>query len=95
MAKRANTTKHLVEAKEIEPMTGSLNEVILDGRYKYLMVNVLASRAREINRGEPMLVMPQGPATHTEIVLDEIRQDKLKLNRKQKSKVLVSLIKND
>ncbi|MCE5230838.1 hypothetical protein LLG95_14770 [bacterium] len=94
MAKSAQATKHLVESKSIELDEG-LNDMIKEGKHKYLLVNVLAGRARDLNRGEPVLIEPKDPSTYTEMVYQELAADKLKISRKQKSKVLVSLIKNE
>ncbi len=94
MAKSAQGTKHLVESREVE-IDGPLKDVFQLGRHKYLMVNVISARARELNRGEPTLVRVEGPVTHTELALAELGADKLQIKRKQKSKVLVSLIKNE
>lgn len=94
MAKSVQATKHLVESKTIE-LDGALPEMMHENKHKYLLVNVLAGRARELNRGEPVLINPKDQATFTEMVLQELGADKLKIARKQKSKVLVSLIKNE
>ncbi len=94
MAKSAQATKHLVESKYVD-VDGSIKDMLREGKQKYLLVNVLAGRARDLNRGEPVLVEPRDPSTFTEMVLQELGHDKLKIARKQKSKVLVSLIKNE
>ncbi|MEN6625979.1 MAG: DNA-directed RNA polymerase subunit omega [Candidatus Sumerlaeia bacterium] len=94
MAKSAQATKHLVESKFIE-LSDTINDMLHEGKHKYLLVNVLAGRARELNRGEPVLIEPKDQSTYSEMVLQELAADKLKITRKQKSKVLVSLIKNE
>lgn len=94
MAKSAQATKHLVESKYID-VADALGDMLHEGKHKYLLVNVLAGRARDLNRGEPVLIEPRDPSTFTEMVLQELASDKLKIARKQKSKVLVSLIKNE
>ena len=52
-------------------------------------------RARDLNRGDRALVDLPEPHTHTELAMAEVQANKLHLVRKQKSKVLVSLIKNE
>lgn len=94
MAKSVQATKHLVESKYIE-VEGALEGMLHEGKHKYLLVNVLAGRARDLNRGDPVLIEPRDPSTFTEMVYQELAADKLKITRKQKSKVLVSLIKNE
>jgi DNA-directed RNA polymerase subunit K/omega len=94
MSKSAQATKHLVESKSIE-LDGEIKDMLREGRNKYLLVNVLAGRARDLNRGEPVLIEPRDPSTYAEMVYQELAADKLKITRKQKSKVLVSLIKNE
>ena len=94
MGKTTSQPKYLVEAKgpEIDDsLQGMLNKRI----NKYLLVNIIAHRGRELNRGERAMVDLPEPHTHTELAMAEIEDNKLKLVRKQKSKVLVSLIKND
>lgn len=94
MSKNSNQAKYLVEAKgpKIE-MTPA--DVLLSGRNKYLMVNVIARRSRDLNRGERSLMDLPEPHTICELAVAEVEQNKLSLVRRQKSKVLVNLIKND
>jgi len=95
MNKNSQQPKYLVEAKgpEIDAMTA--RELFLTRKNKYLLVDVLARRARELNRGDRSLVDLPEPHTTTELAMAEIVANKLKLVRKQKSKVLVNLIKNE
>jgi len=94
MSRNSNQAKYLVEPKgpKIE-MTPA--DVLHSGRNKYLMVNVIARRARELNRGERALGDLPEPHTMTELAVDEVELNKLSLVRRQKSKVLVNLIKNE
>lgn len=95
MTKASQKPKYLVEAKgpEIDNLTAQ--GLFSTRRNKYLLVNVIARRARDLNRGERTLVELLGPHTHTELAVAEVQADKLALVRKQKSKVLVNLIKNE
>jgi DNA-directed RNA polymerase subunit K/omega len=86
--------KYLVEAVGPE-IDETAHEILLSRQQKYLMVNMLARRARELNRGERALVDLPPPVTHTELALEEIRQDKLQVIRKQTSRVLVNMIDNE
>ncbi len=92
MAKRKKKpVKYLVEAKG--PDDDVAPSDLLEGRQqKYLIVNVLARRARELNRGARSLLDEHEGLTPTEIAIEEVKAGKLDLRRKQKSKVLVNLI---
>ncbi len=87
-------SKYLVEAQgpEIEEKA---HDILESREQKYLMVNVLARRARELNRGERSLVEVPPPVSHTELALEEIRQDKLHIVRRQTSRVLINMIDNE
>ena len=87
-------SKYLVEAHgpEIEEKA---HDILQSREQKYLMVNVLARRARELNRGERSLVELPPPVSHTELALEEIRQDKLHIVRRQTSRVLINMIDNE
>lgn len=86
--------KYLVEAKGPE-LNATPREMLESRRNKYLLVNMLAHRARELNKGERALIDLPQPHTLTEIVVQEVESDKLFFYKRKKSKVLVSLIKND
>ena len=92
MAKRKKKpVKYLVEAKG--PDADVAPSDLLKGRQqRYLMVNVLARRARELNRGVRSLLEEHEGLTTTEIALEEVKERKLDLKRKQKSRVLVNMI---
>jgi len=94
MAKTTTQPKYLVEAKGPE-IEDSLKEMLDRRMNKYLLVNLIAHRARDLNRGDRALVDLPEPHTNTELAMAEVENNKLNLLRKQKSKVLVSLIKND
>jgi DNA-directed RNA polymerase omega subunit len=95
MAKVKKQSKYLVEAKG--PDTSVSPDQLLKTRMqKYLLVNVIARRARELNRGAKALVeLPPEASTTTEIAMEEVKQGKLLLERKESSKILVSLIQNE
>ena len=95
MSRNDNQNKYLVAAKGPDIGDITPKDLIRSRRNKYLLVNVIARRARELNRGERSLVDVSIPHTHTELAFSEIENNKLTLVRKQKSKVLVNLIKND
>lgn len=85
--------KYLVEA-ELPEITMSPRQLFESGTHKYLLVNVLARRARQLNQGAPCQV-EESPetATYTERAVGEVRGDQLKLTtRPGKGKVMVSLL---
>lgn len=94
MSKHQQQAKYLVEAKGPD-IVSTPADVLQSRKNKYLMVNVIARRARELNRGERSLVDLAEPHTMTEIAVAEVENNRLSLIRRQKSKVLVNLIKND
>ncbi len=87
-------SKYLVEAQGPE-IEDKAQDVLQSREQKYLMVNVLARRARELNRGERSLVELPPPVSHTELALEEIRQDKLHIVRKQTNRILINMIDNE
>lgn len=95
MGKSVQATKHLVPSQPLE-IASDLVKLYRSGDQKYLMVNIIAARSRELNKGEAPLIAPPPPGTtYTDIALAELTHGKLRVLRKQKSKVLVSLIKNE
>lgn len=94
MSKNNQQAKYLVEAKGPD-IVNTPADVLHSRKNKYLMVNVIARRARELNRGERALSDVPEPHTITELAVAEVEQNRLSLIRRQKSKVLVNLIKND
>ncbi len=90
----ASEAKYLVEADAPE-LHSTLKELMATQQHKYLVVNLIAKRARELNRGERAQVEVTTPHTPTELALAEIAANKLKLVHKPKNKVMISLIKND
>lgn len=88
--------KHLVEANVVEYVE-DISEMLGKGENKYLLINVLGRRARDLNRGARALVQPSRDTrvSVTETALSEGAADKLKIKTKQKSTKMVSLVKND
>ncbi len=95
MVKFNAQAKHLVEAKGPGVEGISPSALINGRRHKYLVVNVLARRARELNRGERARADLPEPHTTAEIATAEMAQDKLKIIRRAPKTVLVSMIKNE
>ena len=95
--KKKTTTvqkKHLVQLVELN-IEAPVDEMFHQRRQMYLMVNLIAKRGRELNRGEPALAEIDQPHTTTQLAMAELDSGKLKLRRKTTSKVLVNLIEND
>jgi DNA-directed RNA polymerase subunit K/omega len=87
--------KHLVEAKGPGVEGTTPRELLLGRRHKYLIMNCLARRARELNRGERSRVDLPDPHTHAETAIAEVLAGKMKIIRRAPKTVLVSMIKND
>lgn len=94
MSKNAQQPKYLVEAKGPE-IDETAHQLMDHRRHKYLLINVISRRARDLNRGERALVDLPLPHTPADVAMAEVETERLTLVRKQTSKVLVSLIKND
>jgi DNA-directed RNA polymerase subunit K/omega len=94
MSKNNNQAKYLVEAKGPD-IVCTAGDLLKSRSLKYLIVNVLSRRARDLNRGDRALVELPDPHTPMELAIAEVRGEKLNLVRKPKSKVLVNLIKNE
>ena len=95
MAKVKKQSKYLVQAKGPDTSV-SPDELLKSRMQKYLLVNVIARRARDLNRGAKALVeLTPEISTATEIAMEEVVQGKLLLERKESSKVLVNLIQNE
>ena len=97
MAKRgasAARTKHLA-VTTVPDIESSPAELLHHHEYKYLLVNVLARRARELNMGAAPLTKVPETSTWTEIPIAEIEADKLRLLRKRKQRVLVNLVESE
>ncbi len=95
MSRNDQQHKYLVEAKGPDIADITPREMFYSRKNKYLLINVIARRARDLNRGDRSLVDLPLPHTNTELAMAEVETNKLALVRKQKSKVLVNLIKND
>lgn len=98
MARKSNKLqdKYLVEAEGPEVNETLQPQTLLEeGRQKYLLINVLSRRARELNKGSRSLVVWNEGQTPSQVAYTEAVEGKLKLVRKHTSKVVVSLIKNE
>lgn len=96
MAKQRSAleTKHLVqtEGPDIEQSA----QAMYDSRqYKYLMVNIIARRARELNKGAKPLVKLTPPYTTTEVAIAEMEAGLLDVEEKKQGKVMVNLVENE
>ncbi|MCL5271581.1 MAG: DNA-directed RNA polymerase subunit omega [bacterium] len=87
-------SKYLVETPTLA-IEETPREVFTEAHDKYLLVNLIARRARDLNRGEHAQVDLDESHGPVDLVVGEILNDKLKLVHKPKNKVLVSLIKNE
>ena len=94
MAQNKKQKKHLVEATGPE-VTDDVRGLLESRTQKYLLVNVLARRARDLNKGSQLLVPRPEGATLTEVAIIEAMGGKLDLKRRSKSQVLVSMISNE
>lgn len=86
--------KHLVATGELH-VESDLTDMFAGRENKYLLVNLIARRSRELNKGEPALVDLPRPYTYTQLAMAEIQQNKLKLKKKSGSKVMVNLIESE
>jgi DNA-directed RNA polymerase subunit K/omega len=69
-----------------------LGKMIARGENKYLMVNLLARRARELNDGaRPLVRLPQAHSV-LELAIAEGLGDGLKVIKREKEKVVVDLV---
>lgn len=68
------TPKHLKSFENIQDMVDSNQE-------KYLLINLLSRRAREINEGSRALVELPVPYTPIDLAIEEARQGKLEIIR--------------
>lgn len=77
-----------------EALEGELNlqNMLALGRNKYLLINLLARRSREINEGARPLVRTDGTVTSLDIALAEAKAGALKIELKQKEQVVVDLV---
>jgi DNA-directed RNA polymerase subunit K/omega len=94
--KRSNAAqkKHLVPQGELK-VDDTLQDMLHDHNNKYLLVNLIARRGRELNRGERSLADLPPPHTFTQLAHAEMQQDKLVLKRKETSKIVVNLIETE
>jgi DNA-directed RNA polymerase subunit K/omega len=86
--------KHLVAQGELNVET-PLIEMVGGQANKYLLVNLIARRGRDLNRGDAALVRLPQPYSYTQLASAEMQQGKLKLQRKATSKVMVNLIESE
>jgi DNA-directed RNA polymerase subunit K/omega len=95
MTKANAQAKYLVEAKGPDVVC-TAGDLLKTRSLKYLMVNILARRARDLNRGDQRpLVELTPPFSTVELAIAEVQSEKLNLIRKPKNKVLVNLVKNE
>jgi len=92
--KKEHQDKYLVEAKGPE-ISKTATDLMRERKQKYLMINVLARRARDLNRGSRCLAEKPKLRTLSERTIAEVGEGKLDLIRKEKSTVMVSLINNE
>ena len=92
--KSKRVMKHENEAKEVLGEM-SIDEMIKNNQNKYLLVNMLASRARELNEGARSLVKLEAPATTLELAIAEGKGGLLKVEPRETEKVVVDLVDND
>jgi DNA-directed RNA polymerase subunit K/omega len=90
----ASDKKHLVPQSDLE-VDMTLEEMLEEKHNRYLLVNLVARRSRDLNRGSRALVDLPPPHTWTELARAEVETGKLKIERKPKSKVFVNLIDNE
>ena len=64
-----------------------LEEMIEGNRQKYLLVNLLARRARDLNEGTRSLVDIEPPYTYLELAIAEAASGVLKVEHKESPKV--------
>ena len=90
MAKKAKG-----ESVQVE-LTGKLDVQVMlaENSKKYLMVNLLARRARALNDGHRRLVEQEGPHTVLDTAIAEGREGLLKVVKKEEPKVIVDLVEN-
>ena len=91
---RSRGKKHLVQP-EGPQLEDSPSEMLEQGKLKYLMVNMIAQRARNLNRGDRAAVEYEPVHTLTDLALAEVKNEKMKVIHKPPSKVLVSLIETE
>jgi len=74
--------------------TSKLSEMRITGEYKYLIVNVVAKRARQLNEGSRPEIPIQSidnPMDLTQVSLAEIQQDKLRVEPSERAGQLVDI----
>ncbi len=72
-----------------------LQRMITQWEHKYLMVNLLARRARQLNEGARPLVTPEGPYTPLQIAIAEAANGRLGIERREKPRIVVDLVENN
>ena len=73
--------------------TEKLSNLLQDGRYKYLLVNVVAKRARALNDGARPEVPMRGdnPMDLTRVALTETESEKLRVEPSERAGQLVDI----
>lgn len=86
--------KKILESPEDLEGELSIEDLIVSNKNKYLIINLLAKRAREINDGgRPLVQLAEGAhLSPLEYAIGEAKQKALKIVKKEKEKVMVDLI---
>lgn len=73
-------------------MEEKLSAMYNNSKGKYLLVNVIAKRARDLNTGDKAMVEVDHPTDPANVAIKEIMQDKLSAVPKKHSTKLVDVI---
>lgn len=88
---RKSTPRHLPKDLEGEL---DLASMIAGNHQKYLVINLLADRSRELNDGARPLVEIEGPHTYLELSVAEGASGLLKILKKEKQKTAEDVAEN-
>lgn len=72
------TRKHASNVQELKG-TLEIDRMLETNEHKYLMINLLAQRARELNDGSRPLIEVDEPLTHMQLAIAEGRAGALKV----------------
>lgn len=77
----------------MEQLSGKLSDMHRDGIYKYLLINVLAKRARGLNEGaRPEIPMQaDNPLDYLRVSMAEMDSEKLRFEPKERAGQLVDI----
>lgn len=84
--------KKQLESQEDMEEALEVDDILYRNRNKYLLVNVVAKRARELNEGSRPAVRLEGPHNPLEVALAEVAAKKLNVVRREREKVMVDLV---